>query len=184
MPTTIVIPKGELWDERRKVFVSNPKPVSIQLEHSLVSISKWESHWHKPFLTDKGMTFEETIDYIRCMTLTKNVDPIVYSFMSNDNIKAIKEYIEDPMTATWFSEPPGSRGRLNGEQVTSELIYYWMIVYGIPSEYQKWHFNRLYTLIKICNIKNQPPKKMGRGETIRSYAQLNAERKKMWNTKG
>lgn len=179
----ITIPAGEAWDEERETFVSNDRPVKLQLEHSLVSISKWESRWHKPYLTNEQKTIQETRDYIRCMTLTKNVDPDVYYFLNRENIENVRKYIDDSMTATWFSGREG-KGKINGEQVTSELIYYWMTVFHIPSEYQKWHLNRLITLIKICDIKSRPAKKVSREETIRNYAALNAERRKRLGTKG
>lgn len=179
----IVIPAGELWDEKLEMFIDNDRPTKLQLEHSLVSISKWESKWHKPFLVDGEKTIEETRDYIKCMTLTKNVNPDIYCFLSQENIRDVKAYIDDPMTAAWFSDKDG-KGKINGEQITSDLIYYWMTVFNIPSEYQKWHLNRLITLIKICDIKSRPAKKVSSDETIRNYAALNAARRKKLGTKG
>lgn len=179
----ITIPKSELWDEKTSTFLNLDRDVKLQLEHSLVSISKWESKWHKPFLVEGEKTLEETYDYIKCMTLTKNVDPDAYMFLSQENIREVKRYIDDPMTATWFNDSDGKR-KINGEQITSELIYYWMTVFHISSECRKWHLNRLITLIKICDIKSRPPKKVSRDETIRNYAALNAARKKKLNTKG
>lgn len=171
----------ELWDEKKEMFVE-PKKQVLQLEHSLVSISKWESKWCKPFLSKNEMTIEETIDYIRCMTLTQNVNPDVYNHLTNENIRQVNQYIEAPMTATWFTEEKNSKP--NREQVTNELVYYWMTVLNIPFECQKWHFNRLLTLIRICNIKNQPPKKMNKKDIMSRNAALNAARKKQLNTKG
>lgn len=179
----ITVSAGELWDEKSEMFINNDRPTKLQLEHSLVSISKWEKKWHKPFLVDGEKTIEESRDYIRCMTLTKNVDPDVYMFLNQENFNEVKAYIDDPMTATWFSGDEG-KGKLNGEQITSELIYYWMTVFHIPSEYQKWHLNRLITLIKICDIKSRPAKTVSRDETIRNYAALNEARKKELGTKG
>ena len=129
------------------------------------------------------MTVEETIDYIRCMTITQNVPSITYTLISDANIKAVEEYINAPMTATWFSDEKKSRGG-NGEAVTSELIYYWMIALNVPMECQKWHLNRLITLIKICNIKNAPPKKMGKKATMSRNAAINAARRKQLNSNG
>lgn len=177
----IVIPGQEFWDEQKQEFI-NTKEQVLQLEHSLISLSKWESKWCKVFLSKQDKTPEETIDYIKCMTITPNVDPEVYSRLTEANIKEIEDYIAAPMTATYFS--PNNDGRPSREQVTSELIYYWMIALNIPFECQKWHLNRLLTLIKVCNIKNQPPKKMNRRELMSRNAALNAARKKQLNTKG
>ena len=178
----ITIPSRELWDESTNEFVITKEQI-LQLEHSLISISKWESKWKKPFLSNKEKTYEETIDYIKCMTLNQNVDPNVYNYLTNDNIRQINAYIDSPMTATYFSEEKGGRGG-RGEQITSELIYYWMIALQIPFECQKWHLNRLLTLVRVCNIKNQPPKKRSRREIMSRNAALNAARRKQLNTKG
>jgi len=171
----------ERWDERKEMFVEPEKQI-LQLEHSLVSISKWESKWCKPFLSKDVMTVEETRDYIRCMTLTQNVDPDVYNYITDENIRQVNQYIEAPMTATWFTEE--KNGKKSSEQITNELIYFWMVALNIPFECQKWHFNRLLTLIRVCNIKNQPPKKMNKKELMSRNAALNAARKKQLNTKG
>lgn len=178
----ITIPSRELWDESTNEFVITKEQI-LQLEHSLISISKWESKWQKAFLTKQEKTYEETIDYIKCMTLNQNVDPNVYNYLTNDNIRQINAYIDSPMTATYFSEEKGGRGG-RGEQITSELIYYWMIALQIPFECQKWHLNRLLTLVRVCNIKNQPPKKRSRREIMSRNAALNAARRKQLNTKG
>ena len=177
----ITIPAVELWDERKQEFITT-KEQTLQLEHSLVSLSKWESKWCKPFLNKQKKTFEETLDYIKCMTLTQNVDPEVYNYLTNENIKEINEYIGAPMTATYFSDEKTSK--TNREQVTAELIYYWMIALNIPFECQKWHLNRLLTLIKVCSIKNQPPKKRSKKDIMSRNAALNAARRKQLNTKG
>lgn len=177
----ITVPSRELWNEKTQEFIQTKECV-LQLEHSLVSISKWESKWNKVFLTKKEKTKEEIIDYVKCMTITQNVDPSIYNYLSNDNIDKINEYIYAPMTATWFSKE--GKGRGSGEQVTSELIYYWMISLNIPFECQKWHLNRLLTLIRVCNIKNTPPKKMSKRALLQRNAKLNAERLKQFNTNG
>ena len=177
----ITIPGQELWDEGKEEFVST-KGTTLQLEHSLVSLSKWESKWCKPFLSKQEKTTEETIDYIRCMTLTQNVDPEVYNFLTDDNIRDVNAYIEAPMTATWFSN--SNTGKQNREQITAELVYYWMIALNIPFECQKWHLNRLLTLIRVCEVKNSPPKKMSRRELLNRNAALNAARRKQLNSKG
>lgn len=177
----ITIPGIELWDESREIFTQT-KEQTLQLEHSLVSLSKWESKWGKAFLSKQEKTYEETIDYIKCMTITQNVDPDVYNHLSKSIIDKITEYIEAPMTATYFSKEQSSGN--SREQVTSELIYYWMIALNIPFECQKWHLNRLLTLIRVCNIKNQPPKKMSKRAIMSRNAALNAARRKQLNTRG
>ena len=177
----ITVPGNDLWDDKEERFIP-VKSQTLQLEHSLISLSKWESKWHKPFLNKKDKTVEEVVDYIRCMTLTQNVDPNIYKCLTEDNIQEINEYIENPMSATYISNT-GENG-IGKEQITAELIYYWMIALQIPVEFQKWHLNRLITLIKVCNIKNTPPKKRSRGEILRSNAALNAQRRKQLNTKG
>ena len=176
----IVIPGQEFWDEEKQEFI-NTKEQVLQLEHSLISLSKWEAKWCKVFLSKQEKTAEETIDYIKCMTITPNVDPEVYTRLTKENIKEIEDYIEAPMTATYFSSNDNKQSR---EQATYELIYYWMIALTIPFECEKWHLNRLLTLIKVCNIKNQPPKKMGKREIMSRNAALNAARRKQLNTKG
>ena len=178
----LVVPmEPEMWDEVNEVVIP-PKTVTLQLEQSLVSLSKWESKWCKPFLSNKGLTDEESLDYIKCMVISKNVNPEVFDHFTKDNVKAVIDYINAPMTATTFSKE--SNGKTNKEIVTSELIYYWMIAYNIPSEYQKWHLNRLLTLIRVCGIKNAPPKKMGKGEIMRNNAALNAARRAKLHSKG
>ena len=178
----IVVPATELYDEYNNEFITIPEQV-LDLEHSLVSLQQWESKWCKPFLSKNGLTTEETIDYIRCMTLTANVPSITYTMITDANIKAVEEYINASMTATWFSEEKKGRGS-NGESVTAELIYYWMIALQIPSEYRYWHLNQLLTLIKVCNIKNAPPKKMGKKAMMSRNAAINAARRKQLNTNG
>ncbi len=171
----------EKWDEANEEFIP-AKTLTLQLEHSLVSLSKWESKWRKPFLSNTSITSEESLDYIRCMTITKNVDPAIYLNLTKENVDAVIEYVNAPMTATTFSNRQNEK--TNKEVVTSELIYYWMVAYNIPFECQKWHLNRLLTLVRICGIKNAPPKKQSKGEIMRNNAALNAARRKQLNTRG
>lgn len=179
---TIKVTLGqEYFDYETEEFVEAESCV-LQLEHSLVSISEWESKWNKPFLSNTAMTDEETLDYIRCMTLTENIDPSVYEHLSTENVNQIQKYIEAPMTATTFSQDKSGKG--GREIVTAELIYYWMIALTIPFECQYWHLNRLLTLIRVCNIKNQPPKKMSKREIMSRNAALNAQRRAQLNSKG
>lgn len=171
----------EGWDEVKEEFVSAKVQV-LHLEHSLVSLSKWESKWCKAFLSKNELSYEETVDYIKCMTLTQNVDPSVYDHLTNENVMDVKNYIEAPMTATTFTEDKTSKG--SREIVTAELIYYWMITLNIPVEFQKWHLNRLLTLIRVCNVKNAPRKKRSKKEIMSRNAALNAARRKQMNSKG
>lgn len=176
----IIVPAAEFWDEVKEEFVYK-KEKALQLEHSLVSLSKWESKWHKAFLGKQDKSDEEILDYIRCMTLTQNVDPEVYSRLSDKNYADINAYINAPMTATRFYEEQKTRG--SRETVTSELIYYWMISYRIPVDFQKWHLNRLLTLIRVFNLKNSPPKKMSSSEILKRNASLNKARRNRHNSK-
>ena len=179
---TINVPiSPEGWDEAKQEFV-DAKTQTLQLEHSLVSLSKWESKWQKPFYSKKEMSDEETLDYIKCMTLTKNVDPDVYNHMTRENVKAVMDYIGNPMTATTFGKE--DKGPNNRETITSELIYYWMIASNIPFECQKWHLNRLITLIRVCGVKSTPPKKRSKRDIMSRNAALNASRRKQMNSKG
>lgn len=178
----ITIPAvNRAWDEAKQEFVSF-KGQTLQLEHSLVSLSKWEQKWHKPFLSKEEKTLEETIDYIKCMTLTQNVKPEVYMFLTPENIEQINRYIEDPRTATTFPNEKSKTG--TREVITNELIYYWMIALNIPQEYQKWHLNHLLTLIRVCNAKNAPAKKLSKEEIRRRNRELNEQRRKQLNTTG
>ena len=177
----ITIPGGEMWDEVNDVFVYTGGQ-TLQLEHSLVSLSKWESKWCKPFLSQTPKTEEEINDYIRCMTLTQNVNPDIYRFLSDENIIAIQRYIDAPMTATTFSQDPSERG--GGEIITAEIIYYWMVSFNIPFECQKWHLNRLLTLIKVCESKNRPPRKMSRSAILSRNAALNKQNRARFRSRG
>lgn len=177
----ITVPAIELWDEQRQEFI-HVKEQTLTLEHSLVSLSKWESKWCKPFLSAESKTEEEIADYIQCMTLTQNVDPKVYKYLTVENIQQVNEYIGAPMTATKFYNY--NQGSPNREKITAELIYYWMIALNVPFECQKWHLNRLMALIRMCEVKNRPPKKMSRREVMQRNNSINAARRKKYHTKG
>lgn len=177
----IHIPDQEDWDERNETFVSI-KGQTLQLEHSLVSISKWESKWHKAFLSKRPKTREESLDYIRCMTITQNVDPIIYKHIPGKIMAEIDRYISEPMTAVYFHDQ--SKDTPNRDTITAEVIYYWMISNKIPFECQKWHLNRLLALIRVCSIKNAPKKKGRTRDILSQQAAINAARKKQLNTKG
>ena len=177
----IIVPETELWDEARQEFIYIDR-MTLKLEHSLVSLSKWESKWQKPFLVKDPKTNEEMFDYIRCMCLNKAVDPKIFNALTPDNINAINKYIYNPMTATTVNKD--KKNGINREIVTSELIYYWMIALNIPFECQKWHLNRLLTLIEVCNVKNAPPKKYSKRELMSRNAALNKARRQKYNSKG
>lgn len=177
----IYVPGVDGWDEVKEEFVSLPG-TNLVLEHSLISISKWESKWHKAFLGKDQKTPEQIIDYIKCMTITPNVKAEVYDCLTKENIDQVMAYIEDPMTATTITDRNGRRA--SREVVTSELIYYWMVALEIPFECQKWHINRLMMLIQICSIKNQPDKKMSKKSTAQQNAMLNAARRHKSHTRG
>lgn len=173
----------EYYDSVTETFTTVPD-CTLQLEHSLVSLSKWESRWKKPFLTDGEKTKEETVDYVRCMTIN-SVRPEVYSCLTNDDLNMISEYIKDPYSATTFhsvENAPKPKGKK--ETMTAELIYYYMIAANVPFECQKWHLNRLFALLRICGIKQSPPKKMPRKDLYKRNSSLNAARRRATNTSG
>lgn len=177
------IPGRELFNEETQTFITTP-PTKIRLEHSLVSLSKWEAKWKEPFLVprEKGFKREQIIDYVRCMTISQNVNPNVYNALTKDELEKINAYINDEKTATTFHEMENSRQ--NRQVVTSELIYYWMCVHQIPWEAQKWHLSRLLTLIRISNIKAEGGKKMSKSAIMSQNRKLNAERRAKYGTRG
>lgn len=176
----INVPEQDLYDPVSNEFIFIKKQ-TLHLEHSLLSISKWESKWHKPYLSKEEKTVEEMVDYIRCMTISQNIDPNVYKCLTQENINDIVKYMEDPMTATTVN----THQKPSREIVTSELIYYWMTALNIPFDpCQKWHLNRLLMLIQVCSIKSQPAKKMSRAEIMRRNTQLNAARRAKYGTSG
>lgn len=170
---TLVIQAQDSFDEATQQFVIEDEVV-LTLEHSLVSLSKWESTWEKPFLGNDSKSTEETIGYIQAMTLTPNVPPEVYRRITQEHVSQINEYISAKMTATWFSELPGRPK--SREIITAELIYYWMVALTIPLEWENRHLNRLLTFIRVCNQKNEPKKKMSRQELARRNHELNEAR--------
>ena len=179
-------PEIEMWDYDKQEFVYKKaiKEQKLQLEHSLVSLSKWESKWCKPFLSAEKMTEEESIDYIRCMTITQNVPDEVYDHIPNDIINEVSDYIAKPMTATWFSESVKKNRKNNGKQITAEVIYHWMIALNIPVKFEKWHLNRLLTLIRVCDEENKPPTKKSNKNILNEYAALNRARRQKLKSKG
>jgi hypothetical protein len=177
----IIVPGVEMYDDQRQEFIT-VGDVKLELEHSLVSLSKWESFFEKPFLGEVDKTMDEVLGYIKAMTLTPEVPEEAFHKLSENNILEINEYIDANMTATWFHEAPGApRSR---DVITAEVIYYWMITFQIPFECELWHLNRLFTLIRVCNIKQAKPKKMSRAEIAARNRELNAQRKSQLGTSG
>lgn len=176
----ITIPANEQFDPRTGFFYDIPE-TTLHLEHSLATISKWESKWKKPFISREPKTVNETVDYVRCMVQDEGYDPNVFLALTPDIIDRVNAYIEDSMTATTFRK---ENSRPNREIVTSELIYYWMVALQIPFECEHWHLNRLIALIQICSIKNSPGKKMSKREILARNRALNAARRRSMKTSG
>ena len=177
----IVVPESEYYDEARQQFITYPAQ-RLKLEHSLLSVSKWESKWEKPFLGDATKTDEETRDYISCMCINSGVSPEVFSRIPPSVLNDISTYVGAKMSATWFAEEKKSSA--SREVITSELVYYWMVALAIPFECEKWHFNRLLTLIRVCHAKNAPSKKMSTQELLARNRSLNKARREALNTTG
>lgn len=176
----VVIPAGEQYDEVNDLFCNETKEQTLTLKHSLVSLAKWEARWHRPFLGKERKTYEETVDYIRCMTVTQNVDPMVYNYVPQSVIEEVDRYIDEPMTATTFNDDKKTSNQI----VTAEIIYYWMTALNIPFSCEKWHLNRLLALIRVCSLKNSPGKKMSRREITSRNKALNQARRKKYKTRG
>ena len=177
----IRVPETEWYDESTNEF-NTIKSQALRLEHSLVSISKWEAKWEKPYLSKEKKTNEEILDYIRCMTLTQNVDPRIYLCIPEHELERVAAYLDSKQTATTIRRPPSRPGP--APIITSEVIYHMMITYNIPIEFQKWHINRLLTLIQVCDIKSGNGPKMTRKEVIETNKAINEANRKKFQTKG
>ena len=174
------VPAQEYFNEETNEFIT-VKATTLKLEHSLISLAKWESRWLKPFLANDAKTNEETLDYIRCMSIMQ-IDPSVVTGLTPELLEQVTEYINAPMTATTITDR--SNVKPKSEVITAEVIYYWMITLNIPFECEKWHLARLLALLEVCSIKNSPHGKMTKAETLMSNAQLNALRRQQLGTTG
>lgn len=178
---TLTIPAGRFLNEQTNEFIYTEEQI-LQLEHSLISLSKWEEKWHKPYISS-DKTDEEIMDYIKIMTITKSVNPLVYELLTQDHINQIANYIDNPMTATTFRK--NSEDKKNNRIVTAELVYCWMIMLNIPVEFQKWHFNKLMTLIRVCQEEDSPnDKKRSQREINSHHAAVNKARRQKYAKKG
>ena len=176
----INVVENEIYIPSSNKFMVIPSCTLI-LEHSLMSVAKWESKWHKPYLTGKKKSYEEELDYIRCMVVGPIKNEYVFGILSSENLIQIRNYIDDPMTATTFSKNNRS---VSKEIITAEIIYYRMFNNNIPLECQKWHLNRLLTLIRVCDNKSGPVSKMNKKQTSQYYAEQNALRRQKYNNRG
>lgn len=187
----ITVPGNEYWDPYKEEFITLPS-TTLTLEHSLLSLSKWEDKWHRPFLNEGPKNDEEYIDYIRCMIIDEDYDPKVLRGLSSSNIKKINEYLKDSHTATWFgktdsyinTEKSLKKPNSKKDVITSEVIYYWLVALQIPFECEKWNLNRLLTLVRVCNEKNAPPKKMSKKQLMNRNTALNQLRRQQLNSAG
>jgi len=177
----LIVPAVELYNEESEEFHLEPH-FTLELEHSLVSLSKWESIFLKPFLGKQTKTATEIFTYVDCMILNSVYPASITSRLSPANVKMVNEYIESPESATTFGKMPERKGA--GEVITAELIYYWLVVFNIPFEVERWHLNRLFALIRICNIKQGKQPKKSKAETARQYRDLNAQRRAQYGTSG
>lgn len=178
----LTLTRTEHYDEQKEEFISFGDDVEIELEHSLISLSKWESKFQKPFLSNESKTKEELLYYVEAMIISPIYPNDIYNILSSENINQIQRYIDSKESATTFGSMPERKGR--GEIITAELIYYWMVAFNIPFECEYWHLNRLFALIRICNIKNSKPKKMSRNEIASRNREINAIRRAQYNTSG
>jgi hypothetical protein len=181
---TLIVPAEEAFNSQTEEFETLPE-ITLELEHSLVALSKWESKFEKPFLSKTAKTTAETLGYVQAMILDPKISPGVIFRLKSEHITQVNEYIESKMTATTFGElPEEGRSRVRPETITSELIYYWMVAYNIPFEVERWHLNRLFALIRVCNVKNSKPKRMSKSELARRNRELNDRRRKELGTTG
>lgn len=177
----IIVPSMDLFNEEDNTFTTVPETI-IELEHSLLAMSKWESKFQVPFLGSSPKTNQEMLEYVRLMIVTPNYPENILSRLTSENYDSIKEYIESSQSATTFSNRSKAKGK--PEIITSELIYYWMVAFTIPFECESWNLNRLFALIRICDIKNSKPKPMTQRELAERNRSINEQRKAKLGTRG
>lgn len=180
---TISVPAVDLYDDATSTFISR-EAMTLDLEHSLVSLSKWEEIHKIPFLSDKPRTPEQTKSYIYCMIRTPGVEPEAIDYLSEENLQEINDYMNSPATATWFAERKNQPKPRSAETITSELVYYWLSAYTISWEAQHWHLNRLFTILRIASVKSEKPKKVGKAEAMAQQREENARRRAAMGTRG
>lgn len=182
----IVVQGEERYDEEKNEFIPALEPHKLKLEHSLLSVAKWEEINHKPFLSSK-LDFTLIKDYIKCMTINPVPDK-VYNYITPQIVEQVADYIKDSHTATWINDNKGGlpykNGKMNGEIITAEIVYYWMISYQMPVEFQKWHLNRLLMLIRVMSIKNDPKGSKTQKMSNMDRHNLNKMRQAMYHTRG
>lgn len=183
----IVLTEIELFNDEAQEFVTITKPLKVKLEHSLISVSKWESIWEIPFHPGPGQPKEKTREqiesYVRCMIIGE-LDPPIFRYFIAHHGAEIQRYIESPQTATKIFRNGKSSGARGGRTITSELIYYWMTIFKIPVEFEKWHLNRLLALIDVCNVEQKGGKKMSKSEILRQNRAINDARRQKYGSKG
>lgn len=161
--------------------VNEGKVVRLQFEHSLRSLSKWESKNKIAFLAGREKTPAQMVDYYRCMLLSPEDPDLVY-LLDPSQMEELTNYINENQTAS--SVPNEGPTQYNPETTTSELVYFWMTALKINWEAQDWHFSRLMMLVQITSYKQQPPKKRNPREVLSDMRRENERRKKLFNTSG
>ena len=185
MPIVVTVPKSEVYDEENDIFYEIKNEVTLVMEHNLIAISRWESKFHKPYLTKDTKTNEEILYYLECMTITKGVESYVYRCIPKSELLRITEYINDPMTGTTVRESPYAKKQGKEEIQSAELLYYYMFKLGIPKECENWHLNRLMTLMKVYGAKDEKPDgKASRSELIARNRAINARNRSKYHSKG
>lgn len=179
----------ELFDEETNTFL-HPVGKKLHLEHSLLSISKWEAEWEIPFLnTDK--TSEQSLSYIKCCVLDDDFDELLLNTLSDKNILDFNAYLSKGMTAkkiidlrSSLSQKRKSRRPASQKALTSEDIYYSMIQFHVWKECEEWPLQRLLSLLQLCSLKSNSTGEMSKSDQAKFYREENARRKAKYHTNG